>query len=558
MRRIRGRVMFLVAAGIVVPLAALVVLGGAAARGLAERVLEERLLMAEGLAAQLDHDVREALATLDAAARVSPGGEAGGAAPGPERVRRGGLLREILPLGPDAEGEAAVLAATPAAEMALRSGRPQFVTVVREDGGRPRVFALVVAKDGAGRSVGVVAGLLDTGGPAWWGRLRGYLPPDRPRKAAWVVDAEGEVLVGTPVAGLLDSTRLIARLATRTSGIERVEAGDGEREAIAVAPLGSAPWAVISCEPERDLLGPWAHLRVQALLLGVLALGVGLLLAWGAGRSVTVPIGKLRLAAEKIEEGKLAEPVPDLGRDELGELGRAFERMRRALAESAERKALLRKIISAQEDERRRIARELHDETCQTLVALRMAVDAAHDGARMEGTKEKLKKARELAARTLDEVHQLMFDLRPSALDDLGLLAAIRSYATRTLEPLGVAVQTELEPPPVPLPAEMETALFRACQEAVNNVARHAEAEDVLVQMSWSDGAVEIEVEDDGKGFDPAEIGGPSPSGRGLGILGMRERIEIFGGTATVDSAPGKGTRVVLRVPAPKEAAAHV
>jgi hypothetical protein len=282
MRRIRGRVMFLVAAGIVVPLAALVVLGGAAARGLAQRVLEERLLMAEGLAAQLDHDVREALATLDAAARFFPGEPAAGAH-GPERVRPGGLLREILTLGPEAEGEAAALAATPEAEMAIRSGRPQFVTVAREGGSRPRVFALVVAKDGAGRSVGVVAGLLDTGGPAWWGRLRGYLPPDRPRKAAWVVDAEGEVLVGTPVAGLLDSNRLVARLATRTSGIERVEAEDGEREAVAVAPLGSAPWAVISCEPERDLLGPWAHLRVQALLLGVLALGVGLLLAWGAG-----------------------------------------------------------------------------------------------------------------------------------------------------------------------------------------------------------------------------------------------------------------------------------
>jgi len=234
--------------------------------------------------------------------------------------------------------------------------------------------------------------------------------------------------------------------------------------------------------------------------------------------------------------------LPSLGDDEIGRLGRSFEAMRIALVRDETRRKFLRKVISAQEEERKRIARELHDETCQTITALKMKLDVAGDA-----------EAQAMANRSLDELHRIIYDLRPSILDDLGLLAAIRWMAQRNLGPQGIHVRCEFEDLPPRLPPDMEIAVFRAVQESVSNVVRHARAETVLIEIAADKGVLTIDVEDDGSGFDPAEVGGPSSSGRGLGILGMRERMELIGGTASVTSSPGGGTHVALRVPIPNE-----
>jgi signal transduction histidine kinase len=238
----------------------------------------------------------------------------------------------------------------------------------------------------------------------------------------------------------------------------------------------------------------------------------------------------------------LTQALPPLGHDELGRLGRSFETMRLALEKDVTRRRLLRKVITAQEEERKRIARELHDETCQTITALKMKLDAAG-----------MEDAQAMATRSLDELHRIIYDLRPSILDDLGLLAAIRWIAQRSLAPLSVKVRCEFEEPLDRLPFELEIAVFRAVQEAINNVVRHAKAETVLIEVAVNRGVLEIEIEDDGQGFDVQEVGGPSASGRGLGLLGMHERMELIGGASKVTSSPGKGTRVSLRVPIPTE-----
>jgi signal transduction histidine kinase len=135
-------------------------------------------------------------------------------------------------------------------------------------------------------------------------------------------------------------------------------------------------------------------------------------------------------------------------------------------------------------------------------------------------------------------------------LDDLGLASAIRWAAQRHLEPLGVTARCEFSGlDERRLPAEVETALFRIAQEALVNVARHAEADAVLVQCTASASEVTIEIEDDGKGFDPAILSAPPDAGAALGLMGMQERVELLGGTIEIDSAPGQGTRVALRVP---------
>ncbi len=212
---------------------------------------------------------------------------------------------------------------------------------------------------------------------------------------------------------------------------------------------------------------------------------------------------------------------------------------------------LLRKVISAQEDERKRIARELHDETSQALAALGVALETASvaPARDAEEVKARIAGIKPLAVRMLEEVRKLTLDLRPTVLDDLGLIPAIRWYAENRLKPQGVKVQLETAGIERRLPPEMETALFRVVQEAVTNIARHAEAENVVISLAFSQAAVVIEVEDDGKGFDLTAISRTADRGRGLGLMGMRERVALFSGVLTVETSPGAGTQLRIEVP---------
>jgi signal transduction histidine kinase len=211
---------------------------------------------------------------------------------------------------------------------------------------------------------------------------------------------------------------------------------------------------------------------------------------------------------------------------------------------------LYEKVVAAQEDERKRIARELHDDTSQSLAVLVMAIDSAMATLKA-GKVPRLDEARALAVRTIEEIHRMILDLRPSVLDDLGLQSAIRWYAERHLAPRGISARCEFEARDRRWPAAFETAVFRVCQEAMSNIARHSEAESVLIQVAEADGMLRIEIEDDGKGFDPQHAG--SPDRRHFGLMGIRERVEILGGKVRIDSAPGQGTRLQFEVPLPRE-----
>ncbi len=359
------------------------------------------------------------------------------------------------------------------------------------------------------------------------------------------------------------------------------------RELMAFVPLTQAPWAVSVRELEGDALGDVIRLRRWLIAMAPLLLGLGMLFAWGTARSVRRPIKVLTDTAERLASGQLDRPIPPLGTDEVGRLGRALDHMRTALQSSMEaiessnqtlekrveertheldhlyrqladrdeaRVRLLRKVISAQEDERKRMARELHDETSQTLSALVMRLETAMATLPPGTASAPIAEARALAVRSLDELHRLIYDLRPSVLDDLGLWSAIEWYAERHLKPLGIAVRCEFSDVDRRLPSAMETALFRICQEAISNIARHAEAETVLIQCGFNEDTLTIEIEDDGKGFDPAGVKKPDDEGRGWGLLGITERAELLGGQAQIDTAPGQGVRLVLTVRVPPEA----
>ncbi len=221
---------------------------------------------------------------------------------------------------------------------------------------------------------------------------------------------------------------------------------------------------------------------------------------------------------------------------------------------------LLRKVISAQEEERKRIARELHDEVSQNLTALIYAAEEASELHQPPETQRLLDNIKAVAQQTLDGVHKLIFDLRPTMLDHLGLVPALRWFAQTRLEAGGVRViikeecrRTHTDGEPCRLPSETETAVFRVVQEAINNIARHALARNVHLTFVLTDDAMTMTIEDDGIGFDLMEVSIASESGRGLGLIGMQERIQLVGGQLEIDTAPGYGTRIRIQVPLLRE-----
>ncbi len=304
---------------------------------------------------------------------------------------------------------------------------------------------------------------------------------------------------------------------------------------------------------EQSMLSTVSALTGQMLLTTVMVSAVGIAAATLLTWVVTRPIIELKRAAEAVGQGDFQQHVTPWAGDEIGELAEAFNAMTADLAlaehEHAERQQLrsqlLEKVIAAQEDERRRIARELHDETGQALTSLMVRLQTMNQQCPVPELKPQMEDLRDLLAKTLDDVHNLAVELRPSVLDDLGLEAAlsryVRDYQTRYPLAVDLAV-VGLEkrlPPPV------ETAVYRIIQESLTNIARHAQAETASVLVEQRNGRIRAIVEDDGIGFDEQVA---LKNGR-LGLYGIRERAELLNGTLTIESEPGQGTTIFVEVP---------
>lgn len=214
----------------------------------------------------------------------------------------------------------------------------------------------------------------------------------------------------------------------------------------------------------------------------------------------------------------------------------------------AERQELLRRLATNQEEERRRISRELHDSIGQLLTAFSLAVKAAREaGGLTPAATARLVSVQQVADELGRAAHDLALRLRPTALDDLGLVPALSQYLREWSSRTGIPIEFEsrgLDSPQKRLPAEIETAVFRIVQEALANVFRHSRAKIANIVIVLLDGQVSVVVEDDGIGFDVDAIG----PGR-LGLLGMEERAALAQGKLVIESSPGKGTTVIVRFP---------
>jgi len=367
-----------------------------------------------------------------------------------------------------------------------------------------------------------------------------------------VLDPEGSVKASTFSSGLPEGLRDANQVSPgQLSSVKTLDTSEGSMVDVAMPILGGDAGTVrlgISKEPSESQV---AQLTFNLLALTGGVLVAGLVVAYVLATLFTRPLARLADAARAVGRGELSQQVTIETRDEVGKLAAAFNIMTQQLREKEEdRTRLLEEVISAQEEERKRIARELHDEAGQALSSLMLGLKHLEETCGDPSAKSKAAELRSLAANTLDLTHDLALELRPSVLDDLGLVAAleryVKDYASRYdvhLDFHAAALEDKRLPP------QEEIALYRIVQEALTNVARHAGARNVSVLLEERDGTTVVIVEDDGRGFDVAAVMGSAGQSRRLGLLGMEERAALIGGKLTIESRPGAGTAVFVEVP---------
>lgn len=290
------------------------------------------------------------------------------------------------------------------------------------------------------------------------------------------------------------------------------------------------------------------------LTLSMVGIGAAFALTW----LLTRPIMDLAAATERVGRGDYTPRVARWAQDEVGDLAIAFNimvgQLAQADAERAERERLrqdyLKRVIQAQEEERKRIARELHDETGQALASSMLGLRNVEEAPTTEEMRERLQGLRQVLASTLDRVRGLSVELRPSTLDDLGLLAALRRYAQQYQTRFGITTDVQsVGLDGQRLAPEVETAIYRIVQEAMTNAAKYARCDHLSILLQERDEQLSVIVEDNGCGFDTEHVLAVEAGRTKLGLYGMQERAELIDGHLDIESQAGQGTAVYLRVP---------
>jgi signal transduction histidine kinase len=253
--------------------------------------------------------------------------------------------------------------------------------------------------------------------------------------------------------------------------------------------------------------------------------------------------GTRRLERE-IKRRKTGEQVVRHGKDQYQKLFLESRTMQLKLRQ------LTRQIISAQEDERRKISRELHDEVVQTLVGINVQLTTLGRGASsgVDDLRMSIARTQKLVERSVNAVHRFARDLRPALLDDLGLIPALHAFSRNLAARKHLQIQLTAFGGVEALTIAKRTVLYRVAQEALTNVTRHAQATAVIITLSKIAGAIRLEIRDNGKAF---PVGQTLKAGRHnrLGLVGMKERVEMVGGTLAIESTPGQGTNVCAEIP---------
>ncbi len=369
-------------------------------------------------------------------------------------------------------------------------------------------------------------------------------PPGRPATSELPVPVTSQMAVGQIVkSGTLSTSHgtVLWDLAWTPSGSGGGRAADGVRGTVIYV---QTPWSTGFINP----ITAWSELvqlgEARALLSGPSALllaivPVGVLFGLLASRRLVRRVRRLEEATLAVADGDYSVRLPSSGRDEVGRLEANFTAMTRQLSSAlaAERQ---RATSDARAAERARIAREIHDAISQHLFGLRMIAAGMR---RADPGNQQARAIERISEEALRDMQALLAELRPASLDGAGLAAALLDICAAYQERLGVAVDASVDD--VAVPADVEHALLRVTQEACANAVRHGGARRLAVSLTGQDGKVELVIRDGGSGFDPA-----APRA-GTGLAHIRDRVAELGGTVDIDSAPGRGAALTIRVPAP-------
>jgi signal transduction histidine kinase len=335
---------------------------------------------------------------------------------------------------------------------------------------------------------------------------------------------------------------------------------EGDLKQFGYAPVPGSDWVVFVGLPAAAAMASVRSLLVRGAIAGAIILALVIVLALRLSRAIERPLESLARAAKRIGDEGFVGRVPADGPREIAVVGTEFNRMvesraeaERALVDSrGQLEALSKKLLEVQEDERSRIAREIHDELGQLLTALNMDIGGLLQTAHLSGDQREMAgRIRQALDETTAAVQRIAAEIRPAALDDFGLVAAIESEVRLFERRTGIECELSFDDENLSLGPDADAAIYRIAQEAMTNVARHSNATRMEIRLRSRADELLVDVRDDGRGITADEIA----DRRSLGILGMRERARGIGATLDVEGIPGSGTIISMRVPSRAAAA---
>jgi len=372
-------------------------------------------------------------------------------------------------------------------------------------------------------------------------------PSPTPRAVSWLWFPRGRARAALAECVTEEALRVIAAAREGEDDPKRLVLRDRDHIFVAT-PIRSSDKKVVGTFLVRiDMPDTWAQLPKEVLgtllssgLILLLAVPVGTLFGFFTARGLTRRLKALADAADAWARGDFTRFVHDPSPDELGQVARRLNRM----AEELQNLLQAREEWAALE-ERHRLARDLHDSVKQQVFATALQLAAARNlvDTHPDQAKRHLAEAERLVRQAQQELTVLIRELRPAALAGKGLAAALQEYVDAWDRQSGIHAELHLRGERA-LPLPVEQAVFRLVQEALANVAKHSAADRVTVALEWTEDALKVTIEDNGRGFDLREA-----MGRGLGLANMQERVQALGGDIRITSRPGEGTRIEARIP---------
>jgi signal transduction histidine kinase len=373
---------------------------------------------------------------------------------------------------------------------------------------------------------------------------------------AYLIDENGRSLYQLGTVSLSDTELAqhpgVVDALRGESGTTYLSAEDGEY-VIAYSPIAPVGWGLVIEEPWRAVADPMLRTTELGPLVMVPILFIALVGLWFGVRQIVQPLQSLEQKATELAWGDYdAIDTPVGGINEIQRLQSELIHMAQKVKASQQNlRGYLGAVTAGQEEERRRLARDLHDDTIQSLIALNQQVQLAQLSLDDHPAAEQLATMQQMTAQIIADLRRLTRALRPIYLEDLGLVTALDMLARDTGEALDIPVQFRAEGAERRLSPQVELVFYRIVQEALSNVTRHAQAKRAAVQIEFDESTVTLTISDNGRGFEvpesPAEM---APLGH-FGLLGIQERAESIGARFVIDSAPEAGTRLTIMLPIP-------